>query len=116
MLTEGVMPDQPVAQIETDLAPCDHTQIGGIIIANGQIEGAGRAQSAINRLDPLPAEIEVVFGLLSIVVAVIEIANVERWIGKDQVQPSSGTLIEPFDGVGANDLVYFIHRPGIVGF
>jgi len=97
LLAKRVVPNDPVAKIETDLPAGDNAQISRKFIADRKIERAIGLEGAMNGLHPIGAELEIILGFAVIVVAVIEVADVEWGIGKNQVDPSLGAIVEGLD-------------------
>src|SRR6185312_14272662 len=50
LLAEGVVPDDPVAEVEPDLPPGDYAQVGGVLVADRQVERAGGLEGAVDGL------------------------------------------------------------------
>src|SRR5690606_33945755 len=114
LLAEGVMPDDPVSHVETDLAARDHAQIGCELIADRQVKAARGLERAVHRLHPLARPVKVFLDVLLVVVAVIQVADVERRIGEAQVGPFRGTLIQQLDRIALDNLIGLHHAGGII--
>lgn len=113
LLAEGVVPDDPVAHGEADFFG-DDSEFGGVVIAYGEVEGAGGFEGAMDGGHPGFGEVEVVVGFFLVVVAVVEVADVEGGIGEDEVDPAGGFGVEEVNGVAGDDLVFVGHAGGIV--
>lgn len=83
-LAEGVVPDDPVSHCEIELAS-DDADIGGIIVANGDPEGAVLGQDMVTGPHPVPGPGDVVVVIDVVVIPVVLIANIEGGIGEDEV-------------------------------
>ena len=79
---KGVIPNHPTATMKASFLRFDF-QFSRKLITDRQPECARWFKRLVTSFDPLPAPIEVVFGLLSIVVHIVLVANIEWRVGKD---------------------------------
>ena len=84
LLAEGVMPDDPVAHCQSAVVG-DQLDVGGVLVTDGDVEGSVRLEHTGALADPVPRPGEIVVAGLLVVVLVVFIADIERWIGEDQV-------------------------------
>ena len=57
LLAKGVVPDDPIAQVEAELAAGDDAEVGGVFIADGEVERSGGFEDALDGLHPVVAEL-----------------------------------------------------------
>ena len=79
-------------------------EFGGILVADGQPERAARFQDRDGLFDPLCAPIKIFSIFLAVVVLVVLVADVERGIGKDQIDRAGSDLLHQLDAVALMNL------------
>ena len=89
---EGVVPDHPASTVKANVLT-DDFQFGGIVIADGQPERAGRFQGAIDFADPFSGPIEIFRRRFSVFVDVVFVANIERRISKREIDTTFVQLL-----------------------
>jgi hypothetical protein len=68
----------------------------------------------VYRFHPVAAEVQVVRVISLVVVAVVEVTDVEGGVGEDQVDPALGAVVERLDRIAVDDLVRVGHPARIV--
>ena len=102
---EGVVPDDPVSEVEADVAMGDHLELGDVFVADGQPEGAVRRQDAGDLGDPAARPVEVVVAGLLVVVDVVVVADVEGGVGEGQVDAAVRQRGQAFEAVAPDDAI-----------
>ena len=92
---ERVVPDDPASAGEAQLALADQLQLGGVLVADGQPERAVGLQHAAHGLPSTAAPVEILVVLPAVVVDVVLVADVERRIGKGQIDAAGLDFGEP---------------------
>ena len=82
-----------------------HLQFGGVFVADRQPKRPIGSKSSMDAGDPSLTKLEVFVGSPSIIVDVVVITDVERRIGKDQVDAAGGQSLQIFDAVARDDLI-----------
>jgi hypothetical protein len=84
--------------MEADLLGFD-LQFRSVLVADGQPKRAVGFQHAMHTLDPPSTPAQVVVGAFRIVVDVVLVANVERWVGKNQIDGTVVGLIQQVNAI-----------------
>lgn len=102
---ECVVPDHPAPAVKADLL-AGQLQLGGIFIADRQPESALRLENAVNAADPRRRPLDVFPVLDTVLVDVVIVTDVERRVGKCQVDLPFPKLLHPLDAVALIDPVW----------
>src|SRR5437870_1113872 len=103
---ERVVPDDPAPAAEPQVSE-GHLQFSREIVPDRQPEGAARLQDAMDFLAPFSAPCQVVVGILAVVINVVIIADVEGWVGKDQVNAARLDLGESLKAIALKQGIRF---------
>src|SRR5205085_9777937 len=105
------MPDDPVAHGQAEAIE-SNLDLGRVLVADGDIEGAGRLQNPPNTGKPSIGKGEVVLTFSVVIVFVVLIANIEGRIGKGEVDARGRQFAQTRDTVPRNYLVaHHVARP-----
>ena len=106
---ERVVPDHPAPAGEAELALCDHFQLGRVFVADGQPKRAIGLEHPFDAADPFPRPVEILFRRPLVVVDVVFVADIERRIGKGQIDAARGHFLQPLDATAFVDGIQCEH-------
>lgn len=108
---KSVVPDHPAAASEPQFPLEDELEVSRVIVSNCQPIRTRRLQNPMDGSPPCAAPLQVLFCIATIIVDVIVIANVERRIGKHQVNAAWLEPPEPGNAIPFIKLIRFHFRP-----
>lgn len=104
MLAERVVPDNPVAEVQADFV-ADDSDVGGVIVADGDIERAGWFENFFAGGHPFFCPGDVFFLFEVVVVSVVFVADIERRVSENQIRERFINLTQNLNAVAADNFV-----------
>src|SRR5690349_10676940 len=101
---ERVVPDDPTAAVEAGIL-AGNLELGGIIVPDGEPESAVGLEDAMDRGDPILRPLQVMRMLAAVVVHIVLIADIERRIGKSQIDASVWQALHTGQAITVMDVV-----------
>ena len=96
---ERVVPDDPTAADQPMLPLHQDLQLGSVLVANGQPERPVVLQDPHDLADPLAAPLQILVVVHVVAVHVVFVTDVERRIGKRQIDDAGRQFAQPGNAV-----------------
>ena len=102
---ERVIPHHPVPQHQAMRSLNHHFELGHVFIPDCQPERAIGFEDAGNLVRPALAPVQIFFVIEFVAVDIVLVADVKRWICKDEVHRARGNALHAFDAIHAVHII-----------
>ena len=103
--SERVIPDDPTAAMKTDLLGFDF-QFRGILVTDRQPKCTIGLERPMRAANPLATPIEIIIRLFRVIINIVLVADIERRVGKHEVDRPWLDLFKQADTVALMNLVF----------